>query len=74
MFRFWVVKDPVIGGGDFIFETHMNKFASYIVGTGIEKFHKENHTIHATEEAAKDDAKQRLRYLVETWTEQISEL
>ena len=46
--KFWVVRDPSPESEleDILFETETNRFASYVIGTGLDHFRSENHTIY----------------------------
>jgi hypothetical protein len=61
--KFWVVRDPTPNSEleDILFETETNRFASYVIGTGLDQFKHENHTLYTEAGEAKRDAQARLK-------------
>jgi hypothetical protein len=61
--KFWVVRNPTYLSEfeDICWETDTNGLATYIVGTGVDKFKSENHAIYHSEMIAKNDAHLRMK-------------
>lgn len=62
--KFWVVKDPGPSSelGDIMFESDINEFAAYCLGSGTWKYFKsENHVMYDSSAEAKKDAEARMK-------------
>ena len=62
---FWVVRDPSLESEveDIFFEATANRFAAYVIGSGLDQFRYENHSLYTEESEAKRDAEARLKKL-----------
>jgi len=60
--KFWVVKNPTEHSEmvDVCWETDVNTFARYVLGTGLSKFEEECHQVHTSERTARTEAQFRL--------------
>ena len=62
--KFWVVRDPTPDSelADILFETSINEFAAYCLGSGaLAQFKSENHVMYDGSAEAKKDAEARMK-------------
>ncbi len=61
--KFWVVRDPndISTLGDIVWETDVNGFARYVLGTGLSQFEHERHTMFASRADAEKEAQARMK-------------